>query len=522
VRSHQVVHRFFELPLCQFLLLPLYPQNSWRTSFGLSGYDEGFEVIPVSDGGCYVVGRGAPIGHGVVKRLAANGAEMWTIMVASGSGALLGGTLTQDGGLLAVGRNADPVYTNAFICKFSALGVLEWSTSLGGVWSDIAFTCYQLEDLSYVVAGRYSEYNKDERLFIIKLGIEGDLIWGYFYGGFGLTVPTFVHATRILETKQGELVVLGYGEPTGSNGHSNVFLLKVDSAGGPLWMRSYGNEAFDDGMDMVITQDNGFAVCGWSHSGSSDSGFLLRMDANGYLEWVRRYDTASREGFFSLTGLDDGGFTILGTTSTTSSDRNILMIRCDSVGNVLWSRRRSELSIDHGHSLRRAADNGYFISGYWEVGDYNWDATVLRTEEIPDECGWYDWPVILTPYYYNTVLQIPIVGVFNIVQISEPVLASGVPTNSFCPIPTTLPNSDAADLFTVVPNPTSNRFKIQCEFEEILTVRLLDLRGRLILERTGLLANLEFDLSNEPSMIYLLTIDTEKWQRTLKVVLCNE
>lgn len=72
---------------------------------------------------------------------------------------------------------------------------------------------------------------------------------------------------------------------------------------------------------------------------------------------------------------------------------------------------------------------------------------------------------------------------------------------------------------SIYPNPTNGRFTISSETEEIQTVSIYDLSGKMVLREHPFNSHSSIDLSDKPIGMYILKIETEKGISTQKIIL---
>jgi len=87
------------------------------------------------------------------------------------------------------------------------------------------------------------------------------------------------------------------------------------------------------------------------------------------------YNLDGNEYAFEFKETIDGGFIIAGYTET----KNIFLIKTDSVGTVQWAKRFLSDQSCFAYSLNLCSDGGFIIGG--RIGDYNYDALIIRTDE---------------------------------------------------------------------------------------------------------------------------------------------
>ncbi len=174
------------------------------------------------------------------------------------------------------------------------------------------------------------------------------------------------------------------GDLLESNGLSDIFLTKLDPNGNFLWSVDAGGTLADRGYS-VYTDDNGFTLVTGYYSGEADfSGtiitsnamsqdlFLAKYDPSGNLLWVRSeggpgaetgYDVElDNAGNIVVTGQFRGTITIGASTYTSeinpgtgARDFDIMIIKYDPAGNLLWSKHGKAPFDDRGLDI--AIDN---------------------------------------------------------------------------------------------------------------------------------------------------------------------
>ena len=111
------------------------------------------------------------------------------------------------------------------------------------------------------------------------------------------------HAYSVIQTSDGNLAVFGYtnsidGDITDKTLQENDYwLMKLSMEGTLLWSKTYGGSGDDKGQSIIETSDGGFAITGYSMSadgdGSNNEGFhdnwILRLDAGGNILWEKSF-----------------------------------------------------------------------------------------------------------------------------------------------------------------------------------------------------------------------------------------
>jgi aminopeptidase YwaD len=70
----------------------------------------------------------------------------------------------------------------------------------------------------------------------------------------------------------------------------------------------------------------------------------------------------------------------------------------------------------------------------------------------------------------------------------------------------------------ISPNPTSGQIQVASDLNKIIAVKLFDVRGRLILEKSNKTNELSLNLDGLSNSIYIISIDTEHSTIIKKIV----
>ena len=227
----------------------------------------------------------------------------------------------------------------------------------------------------------------------------GEIDWIYTYGGSNLDV-----ANSVVTTQDGGFAVLGYtqsidGDITDKTAtDSDFWVLRLDADGQLLWSKTYGGSADDRGNQIVVTNDGGYAVVGFSRSADGDSsqnaGFqdywIIKLDASGNFEWEQSYGFAGSDQANAVIQTTDGGYFLSGFLDITASGGagndgfsgppstqpkhgvgEFWGIRLDSNGQLLWRRFFGGTNNDRSYSVLQTTDGGFLMTGSSESDDFD-------------------------------------------------------------------------------------------------------------------------------------------------------
>lgn len=182
--------------------------------------------------------------------------------------------------------------------------------------------------------------------------------WRRTYGGNGAD-----RAACVRQTDDGGYIVAG---STGSFGHGSgdVYLVRLSADGDLLWSRTYGGPGVETGVACRPWGD-GFVIAGTTFTGSNGSYDLLviRTDAQGEMLWQRNYGTAAWDLCNAMDAKPDG-LVIGGITYGDGSWNGAgFVVRTDLEGEVLWTARSGAVARSEVQGLVFTADGGVAVAG---------------------------------------------------------------------------------------------------------------------------------------------------------------
>src|SRR3989339_297356 len=145
-----------------------------------------------------------------------------------------------------------------------------------------------------------------------------------------------------------------------------------------------GDQGDIRGHSAVETRDSGFCFtghCCCTHC--MGDMFVMRTDQVGNLQLAKRYDDNNlNEIGNSICETSDRGFIIAGLTMDLGSGTgDIYIVRIDSAGNELWSKKYGNPGYyvyEEAYSVQQTHDNGFIVAGYKSNGANKYDAYLMR------------------------------------------------------------------------------------------------------------------------------------------------
>ena len=308
------------------VFIDLLGQIVWQNTIGGEEEDRPEKVIATEDGGFIVAGtswsgisgdKTEPTqgwGDYWVIKLDSNGDIVWQNTIGGDHWDLLNDVIeTSSGNYLLAGNSQSGIsgdkteasqFWDYWILMLNQEGGIIWQNTIGGDGDDQLFSVVEDQDGNFILGGRSDsgangdkteESQGDDDFWIIKVSVEGNIIWQNTIGGSNLDMdPT------VALTDDNGIVVTGLsaspisGDKTlASEGGFDYWIIRLNSDGEILWQDVVGGEEQDLFSDVEI---NGNQILLGGYSNSNISGDKSE-DSNGLYDfWVVQLDYSITQG----------------------------------------------------------------------------------------------------------------------------------------------------------------------------------------------------------------------------------
>jgi hypothetical protein len=298
---------------------------------------------------------------------------------------------------------------DSFVVKYDPSGTPLWARRIGGTGADVANSVSTDLSGNVIVTGRSSSTPLNilatngttvsftlvntggdgitTDVFVVKYDSSGNPLWARRMGG------TYSDVAQSVSTdSSGNIVVVGYYQSNPLNIYAadgttvsftlsnpqlveDVFVVKYDSSGNPLWARRMGGTSSDVAQSVSTDSSGNIVVVGsyistslniyaangstvsftLSNSGSNDV-FVVKYDSSGTLLWARRMGGTGFDSFSAIRTDSSGNIIVTGSyrsnpVSIFNASGNILfqltndgvddglVVKYNSSGTPLWVRK---------------------------------------------------------------------------------------------------------------------------------------------------------------------------------------
>ncbi|MFT5636546.1 MAG: hypothetical protein ACI89T_002015 [Cognaticolwellia sp.] len=243
----------------------------------------------------------------------------------------------------------------------------QWQLSLGGDKYEQAYAVAPLSDGGYLTVGvTNSKGAGSNDIWVIKNAANGATQWENVFGG-----PKWDIATSVIEvqssasSENSDKAFLVFGSTSSTeNGDSDFGLLKLDQQGNLLWQKKYGNSGEEKGHVVLNSPDGGFILLGTVSNPSSglNNILVIKTDSQGQVLWKNIYGDDG-EDYITTAQLTSEGDIIFGGTNPTGN-YNFWLNKIDSQGKLLWQSTAGTKSSDIATDLVINTDGSIVMVGY--------------------------------------------------------------------------------------------------------------------------------------------------------------
>lgn len=246
---------------------------------------------------------------------------------------------TEDGGLILTGVSYSSQRDSLLLLKTDSVGVFQWEKHYGDIKDTRGNDVIQCSDGGFAVIG--SNWNGhfgagQSDFWLLKTDSNGELLWSK---KFGDGAPDLGYS--LLETENQGFILTGSGLfPMSTDGYSDVTVIKTDSLGNKIWIKSYERSDHSYAYAIEKITDGGYILCGQLNDSLTTgfAGYLVRIDDNGQLLWSQSFSGGDLDLFISVIETPDNGFGIVGYhRGAANSDTDLYVVKTDSLGRVLSS-----------------------------------------------------------------------------------------------------------------------------------------------------------------------------------------
>jgi hypothetical protein len=389
----------------------------WQKCLGGTGWDQNIgtsNIRQTSDGGYIVVGQtlsndGDVSGnHGDADvwavKLDNSGSITWQECYGSSFQEFAKSVYpTGDGGYIIAGgavNNGGQVSGiigdyDIWVIKINSTGNLQWQKCLGGYATELVYNIQSTNDGGYILSANttsntvnVSGNHGSSDAWIVKLDVNGNILWQKCLGGTGDDAARFIRQTPDHGYVLAALTNSTDGDVTGVHGMNDIWIVRLDTVGNIQWQKCFGGSGLEQVYSIEATSDGGYVFCGSTESndgditGYNDNGsmdaWIVKLNSSGNLVWQKCLGGESDEEILSIVQTADGNYVGAGYTTSLDDgvDTNIVdvvngnngasdywIVKLDNAGNLSGQLCLGSSLSENAYYIQQTSDGGYITGG---------------------------------------------------------------------------------------------------------------------------------------------------------------
>jgi len=234
-------------------------------------------------------------------------------------------------------------------------------TKFGGYGIDVGYSVKETLDRHYIVAGSTSSFGAGNTdVYLVKVDSMGFPIWEKFFGGFNNEV-----GRSVIQISDSGYVVAGFTNSFGAGGY-DTYLVRTDKNGNLIWQKTFGGLDWDFAFDVVQAADGDIVVCGTTSSAGAGKkdGLILKYDLFGSLVWQKTIGGVENEELRSVIKTNDNFLATVGYTESNGDvDGDVYFYKFDLAGNTIFYNIFGGPEKDFANDIIQKYNNDYIIAG---------------------------------------------------------------------------------------------------------------------------------------------------------------
>jgi hypothetical protein len=248
-------------------------------------------------------------------------------------------------------------------------------------------------------------------IFLVKYDGNGNVLWARSAGGSdndeALSVAVDASGNAFIAgVFRSSTITFGSHSLTNS-GLDDMFIVKYDTAGNVLWAQSGGGTAFESALSVCVDASGNALATGSFTSSTITFGsftltnkgvgdiFLVKYNAMGIVLWAKNeggtnddigYSVASdASGNFYMTGyFSNDNISVGPYTLTNSGSTDILVVKYNSAGEVVWAKDGGGTQDDRSYSMTVDAAGSVYVTGTFSSPVINFGSHAMSNSGVVD------------------------------------------------------------------------------------------------------------------------------------------
>lgn len=298
--------------------------------------------------------------------------------------------------------------------KYNNDGIFQWRKYYNGTanYADIPYSITTDRNCNIYVTGMIRDTGTTGGTPVVKYDKDGNMKWAKKFTGGGAGL-------KIMLDRNDYIYISGFFW-NGQQSQNDLFVIKSDTSGNNLWLRTYGSTGAsnpnDYFRDMTIDDSNNVYICGKSDSIYTGWDYVtLKYSSSGEWKWIRRYNDGNSE-VNSITTDRFNNVYVTGKSDFNFLNYKFTTIKYSTSGNIEWLQVYSGNDPYLNHSGVRVKTDSLgnaYVTGNSEATGTGMDIATIKysapvnikkqLSSIPEEFGLFqNYP---NPFNSSTIIR---------------------------------------------------------------------------------------------------------------------
>ncbi|MBP6334432.1 MAG: T9SS type A sorting domain-containing protein [Bacteroidia bacterium] len=271
--------------------------------------------------------------------------------------------------------------TAFFMLSVFASGQTTWEKLFSRKNTDAFRSAVEVPSGGYILTGYTSDSTvSDTDAYVVRMTNAGDTLWTKRINGANSRKDLLY---KVINTDDGGFAFCGYTTDNGV-GNDDAYFLKTDANGVVQWSKYWGGAGKDRAQDIQQTLDGGYVLVGYTTSAPSIyyDAFMIRTNSVGDTLWTKRYGTgAAFDDANSVVQLPDSGFVLGGQSTNGGNALDMFFQRTNKTGDTLWTKKFGTIGTDNIEKILRLSDGSFMLAGGSDGPGFGGnDGVVVKTD----------------------------------------------------------------------------------------------------------------------------------------------
>ena len=252
--------------------------------------------------------------------------------------------------------------TDAWLVKTNNSGAIEWNKTYGGMQDEEAHSIISTPDGGYALAGYTESFGMGTNdMWLVKTDSNGNIEWNETYGDDG-----YQGASTVIRTSDEGFLLAGTTRPFGANFDYNIWIVKTNKFGVPLWNQTYGGAEDENAWSIISTFDGGYAIAGHtrSYSVGENDFWLVKINTTGGVLWNQTYGGLEYDEAIQVIQTVDGGYALTGYTFSYGEGlADLWLVKTNQIGGIQWNHTYGGPNFETSLAFFQTLDGGYALIG---------------------------------------------------------------------------------------------------------------------------------------------------------------